>query len=148
MEFKALYPEDDKSNLSIEKIDNESVKFLFKVLPEYTWRIAITLSTTIWGFHSWWEHLNPNLNKYLNEIIKITNKNDDIIYKDPEYTLKIMRSTGSDDITISSRFTKPKILWEEIEITINKANSNPEIIDNLFSILSTKKDIWNKYWNY
>lgn len=148
MEFKTLYPEDDKSNLSIEKLDNESVKFLFKILPEYIWRIGVTLSTTIWGIHSWWENINPNIKNHLNKIIEITNKNDDIICKTSDNILKIMKSYGSNDITISTWFTKPKTLWENIEVTINRNNCNPEIIDNLFSILSIEKNLWDKYWKY
>jgi hypothetical protein len=35
MKFKTLYPENDKSDLTIKKLGDNSVSFSFEVLPEY-----------------------------------------------------------------------------------------------------------------
>jgi len=148
MKFKTLYPENDKSDLTIKKLGDNSVSFSFEVLPEYIWRIGITLATTIWWFHSWWETVNPKIKKYFCEIAKITDENNDIAYKDSDNILKIMKSEGSDDITISNWFTRPQQLSKNVEITVNRDNCSPEIIDKLFSILSLDKNLNDNYGKY
>ncbi|MBQ9553421.1 hypothetical protein IJU97_00160 [bacterium] len=47
MKFRPLYPRDDKANLIVDKLDNQSVKLTFEVIPEYVGSLIITLSTTI-----------------------------------------------------------------------------------------------------
>lgn len=148
MKFKALYPDSDKSDLIIEEWEKDSVRFSFKVLPEYVWRIGVTLSTTIGWFHSWWETMNSEIKKHLGEIAKITDGNNDVIYKDSDNILKIMKSYGSDDITISNRFSKPKQLPENVEIIVDQNNCNPEIMERLFSILSLEKDFSDSFGRY
>lgn len=134
MKFKPLYPNDDKSNLNIEITENDSVKFSFEVLPEYIWRLAITLSTTIWWCHSGWERIKPEVKKHLNKICNIADYSP--IYRDVDNNLKIVMSSWSDDITIANRFNEPQNLKEKYDITLNKDNSIPEIIDELLLILN------------
>jgi hypothetical protein len=59
-----------------------------------------------------------------------------------------MKSEGSDDITISNWFTRPQQLSKNVEITVNRDNCSPEIIDKLFSILSLDKNLNDNYGKY
>ena len=134
MKFSCLCPDDDRPNLIIEKTGEDSVKFSFEVLPDYIWKLAVTLSTTIWGCHSGWERVKPKVKWHLNKICHIADYEP--IYRDNENNLKIVMSSWSDDVTIANWFNEPKRLWEKYDITINKDNSIPEIIDELLLILN------------
>ena len=133
MDFIPSYPEDDKSYLTIEQLGNRSVKISFKVLPEYIWKIAVTLSTTIWWAHSGYVY-NPKAKKHLNTIAKIAN--NEIIYKDKENNLRVTTSSWSDDITISDRFNGIQTLSKNHEIILSENNCNPQILEELLLLLN------------
>ena len=133
MYFVPEYPEDDKSYLDIEQLDNNSVKISFKVLPKYIWKLASNLSTTIWW--AWSGYINnPKAKKHLNKIAEIAN--NETIYKDQENDLKILLSYWSDDITIINSFNDVQNLLESYEITLNMDRCNSQILEELILLLN------------
>lgn len=140
MKFRPLYPRDDKANLIVDKLDNQSVKLTFEVIPEYVGSLIVTLSTTIWWAHSWGERIHPQVKKHLNKIVKIAD--DGVLSREDDKTLKIVQSSWSDDITIANRFHEP-MEWEglqNVEFVLNNKNCNPEILKELFEILSIENE--------
>ena len=133
MYFVPEYPDDDKSYLDIEQLDNKSVRISFRVLPEYIWKLAATLSTTIWGAGSGYRN-NPKAKKHLNKMAKIAN--NEAIYKDQENNLRILMSYWSDDITIINWFNNPQTLSQSYEITLNEDNCNSQILEELMLLLN------------
>ena len=133
MDFVPSYPENDKSYLTIEQLGNRSVKISFNVLPEYIWKIAATLSTTVWWYHSGYVN-NPKAKKHLNTIAKIAN--DEIIYKDKTNNLRVAFSSWSDDITISDWFNDVQTLSENYEVILDENNCNPQIVEELLLLLN------------
>ena len=114
MEFKPLYPDDDKAKLTISKTDEWNISFIFEILEDFRNRLWITFWTTIWYGNSWEIRIPMNIKKHISNIADYTP--DKIINKDDKWDLKIIRSSWSSDITISYRLKNPEKLKDNYQI--------------------------------
>lgn len=134
MEFKPLYPEDDKAKLTIDKTEDWLVKFDFEILERYRNSLWLTFWPTIWYGNSWDFRTPVKVKKHLSNIVDYAT--DGIIHKDDKWKLIITRSSWSSDITIAYRLNNPEKLKDRYEIILDKNYINKNVLNELLLLFT------------